>query len=130
MNNASASEILRQIVAIPSVNPALADDPALRGEARLVEFLEPWFEQKGFRAERVGATPGRPNLLARFGAAAPEKTILFESHLDTVGVAGFAGDPFALREEDTRKNDRTGAPTARSGQGGFWPLSIKTCNGG
>ena len=58
MNNASASEILRQIVAIPSVNPALADDPALRGEARLVEFLEPWFAQKGFHAERVGAASG------------------------------------------------------------------------
>lgn len=93
----SASELLRQLVAIPSVNPALSDDDALRGEARLVEWLEPWFAAKGFRTERVGATPGRPNLLARFGAAAPAKTILFESHLDTVGVEGFAGDPFALR---------------------------------
>ena len=111
MKNAVASEILRQIVAIPSVNPALADDPALRGEARLVEFLEPWFAKKGFRAERVGATPGRPNLLARFGAAAPERTILFESHLDTVGVAGFAGDPFAPREENGRLYGRGACDT-------------------
>ena len=103
MNAASASELLRQVVAIPSVNPALADEASLRGEARLVEFLEPWFAAKGFRTRRVGATPGRPNLLARFGAEKPLKTILFESHLDTVGVGGFKGDPFALRAEKRRQ---------------------------
>jgi acetylornithine deacetylase/succinyl-diaminopimelate desuccinylase-like protein len=102
MKPSAASELLRQLVALPSVNPALADDDALRGEARMVDFLEPWFAARGFRTERVGATPGRPNLLARFGADAPKKTILFESHLDTVGVAGFVGDPFALREENGR----------------------------
>lgn len=107
----SASEILRRLVAIPSVNPALSSDDALRGEARLVEWLEPWFAAKGFRTERVGATPGRPNLLARFGAAAPAKTILFESHLDTVGVEGFAGDPFALREADGKLYGRGACDT-------------------
>ncbi len=102
MNTVSVSEILRQIVSIPSVNPALSEVDSIRGEARLVEWLEPWFVQKGFRTERIGSTPGRPNLLARFGSAAPKKTILFESHLDTVGVTGFQGDPFVLREENGR----------------------------
>ena len=111
MNSASASELLRQVVAIPSVNPALADEASLRGEARLVEFLEPWFVAKGFRTRRVGATPGRPNLLARFGAEKPRKTILFESHLDTVGVGGFKGDPFALRAENGRLYGRGACDT-------------------
>lgn len=111
MNSSSASELLRQIVAIPSVNPALSDDEAIRGEGRIVEWLEPWFAAKGFRTERVGATPGRPNLLARFGASAPKKTILFESHLDTVGVNGFQGDPFALREEGGRLYGRGACDT-------------------
>ena len=102
MNTNSVSEILRQIVAVPSVNPALADADSIRGEARLVEWLEPWFAQKGFRTERLGSTPGRPNLLARLGASWPKKTLLFESHLDTVGVTGFQGDPFVLREENGR----------------------------
>ena len=102
MKSASAIELLRQIVAIPSVNPALTDDDALRNEARLVAELEPWFAALGFRTQRVGKTPGRPNLLARFGAAQPQKTILFESHLDTVGVAGFQGNPFVLREAGGR----------------------------
>jgi acetylornithine deacetylase/succinyl-diaminopimelate desuccinylase-like protein len=106
-----ASELLRQLVALPSVNPALATDDAIRGEARLVDFLEPWFAAHGFHTQRVGATPGRPNLLARFGSAAPKKTILFESHLDTVGVAGFQGEPFALREEGGRLYGRGACDT-------------------
>ena len=111
MNSVSAAELLRQLVAVPSVNPAMSDDPALRDEWRIVEALEPWFAARGFRVERVGQTPGRPNLLARFGAAAPKKTILFESHLDTVGVTGFQGDPFALRAEGGRLYGRGACDT-------------------
>lgn len=111
MKSVSAAELLRQLVALPSVNPALTDDPALRGELRIVDWLEPWFAARGFRTERVGQTPGRPNLLARFGAAAPKRTLLFESHLDTVGVAGFAGDPFALREANGRLYGRGACDT-------------------
>jgi len=102
MNPSAASEFLRHLVEIPSVNPALTDDLNLAGEARIVEWLEPLFISKGFRTERVEATPGRPNLIARFGSENPQKTILFESHLDTVGVVGFDGDPFVLRKEDGR----------------------------
>ena len=111
MKNDSVSEILRQIVSIPSVNPALADLDSIRGEARLVDWLEPWFAQRGFRTERIGSTPGRPNLLARFGSAEPKKSILFESHLDTVGVVGFQGDPFALREQNRRLYGRGACDT-------------------
>lgn len=111
MKSIPASELLRQIVAIPSVNPALSDDPELRDELRLVDWLEPWFAARGFATRRVGRTPGRPNLLATCGAAAPEKTILFESHLDTVGVAGFQGDPFVLREDGGRLYGRGACDT-------------------
>lgn len=111
MNAVSAADILRQLVAIPSVNPAMSDDPALRDEYRVVDWLEPWFAARGFHVERVGRTPGRPNLLARFGAAAPKRVLLFESHLDTVGVTGFAGDPFALHEENGRLYGRGACDT-------------------
>ncbi len=100
--NSAAIDLLRQLVAIPSVNPALSDDDAHRGEARLVDWLEPWFAQKGFQTRRIEATPGRPNLLVEFGDERAARTILFESHLDTVGVSGFQGDPFALREDAGR----------------------------
>jgi len=104
-------QILQQLVAIPSVNPALADDDAIRGESRMVDFLEPWFAQRGFRTQRIGATSGRPNLLVRRGPATPEKILLFESHLDTVGVNGFEGDPFKLRESAGRLHGRGACDT-------------------
>lgn len=111
MNTASVAELLRSLVSIPSVNPALSDDDALRDELRLVDWLEPWFAARGFATKRIGKTPGRPNLLARVGASAPHKTILFESHLDTVGVAGFQGDPFVLREANGRLYGRGACDT-------------------
>ena len=111
MNRSAAADLLRSLIAIPSVNPALAEDDALRGEKRMVDWLEPWFAARGFRTARVGATRGRPNLVARFGAESPRKTILFESHLDTVGVAGFAGDPFAMRAAGGRLQGRGACDT-------------------
>ena len=98
MATCGAVELLRELVGIPSVNPAFSGDESACGEARLVEWLEPWFARRGFRTERIGGTPGRPNLVARLGPARPRRTVLFESHLDTVGVAGFDGNPFELRE--------------------------------
>lgn len=109
--NSRVVELLQDIVAIPSVNPALSDDEAHRGEARLVDWLEPWFRQRGFRTERLGGTPGRPNLLARRGRSDARRTIIFESHLDTVGVIGFAGDPFRLRAADGRLYGRGACDT-------------------
>ena len=92
--NSTAAELLRQIVAIPSVNPALSDDDALRNELRIVDWLEPWFAARGFETRRVGQTTGRPNLLATFGAAAPRKTIrspatMFPTRLEKSAPTGF-----------------------------------------
>jgi len=111
MTASLAADLLRQWVGIPSVNPALTKDPALAGEARLVEALEPFFSGKGFRTERIESTPGRPNLIARIGPESPRKTLLFESHLDTVGVLGFDGDPFTLREVGGRLTGRGACDT-------------------
>lgn len=97
-----AIEILRQLVAIPSVNPAMSNDAAHSGEARLVDWLEPWFAAQGLRTRRLEVTPGRPNLIAEWGPENPQKTILFESHLDTVGVSGFQGNPFELHQNEDR----------------------------
>jgi len=111
MISTAAADFLRRLVSIPSVNPAMTDDPALAGEIRMVDALEVLFTEKGFRTERLEVTSGRPNLIARYGSENPRKTILFESHLDTVGVVGFQGNPFTLTEADGRLTGRGACDT-------------------
>lgn len=104
-------DLLRDLIAIPSVNPELDGEESRRGERRLVEWLEPWFAARGFRTRRIEATPGRPNLTATAGPDDAPRTMLFESHLDTVGVDGFQGDPFAMRDDGGRLYGRGACDT-------------------
>jgi acetylornithine deacetylase/succinyl-diaminopimelate desuccinylase-like protein len=106
-----ANDLLRDLVGLPSVNPAFGDDPAVCGEARIASWLEEWFAERGFRTERIEKTPGRPNLLVRFGPEAARRRVLFETHLDTVGVSGFEGNPFELRAEGDRLYGRGACDT-------------------
>jgi len=61
--------------------------------------LEEW----GFRVELQESAAGRPNVIARIGAArgGGARTLLLNGHLDTVGVAGMVHPPWepAVREE-------------------------------
>ncbi len=87
-------ELLQRLVAIPSVNPSLADDPSIGGEARLAEFLAGHLEHAGYKIEWHEATHGRPNVVGRYGPAQPRRSILVESHLDTQGIHGMTVPPF------------------------------------
>ncbi|MFH0907613.1 MAG: ArgE/DapE family deacylase [bacterium] len=89
------AELLHQLVSIPSVNPSLADDPSIGGEARLAEFLAGHLERAGFKVDWHEATRGRPNVVGRYGPAQPRRSILVESHLDTQGIHGMTVPPFA-----------------------------------
>lgn len=111
MNSSAVIELLRHLVAIPSVNPELADDDAIRGEKRLADWLEPWFAAKGFSTRRIETTAGRPNVVAQLGPDKPARTLMFESHLDTVGVTGYEGNPFELREVDGKLYGRGSCDT-------------------
>jgi acetylornithine deacetylase/succinyl-diaminopimelate desuccinylase family protein len=87
-------DLLSRLIAIPSVNPDDCDDAALAGEARLADFLDPLLRARGFSVSRHDTRPGRPNLIAAYGPAAPRRTLLLEVHLDTVGVRGMTIPPF------------------------------------
>lgn len=92
-------DTLRQLVAIPSVNPmgGIASGPDT-GEARLTDYLESLLAGMGLVSIRQEAEPGRENLLARLdGDRSPENggdLILFGVHQDTVPVAGMTIEPF------------------------------------
>lgn len=104
IDKAAAVELLRLIVATPSVNPAFrrdGDDPALFGEERLAVVLKDWLAKRGLAAELDMVEPGRPNLIVRVKGAGGGPRMLWEGHLDTVQVTNMA-DPFTPRIDSGR----------------------------
>ncbi|HMP89344.1 MAG TPA: M20 family metallopeptidase [Kiritimatiellia bacterium] len=93
-NNLNVIELAQKLVAIPSVNPVLTDDPAISGEHRMAEFLESFLDRRGFRVERHEGIRGRPNIVGIYGPQNPRKRLMIESHLDTQGIHGMSVPPF------------------------------------
>lgn len=95
-------ELLRDLVAIPSVNPSgRPPDDRVFGERRVVDYLEDLLRRHGIDCVRQEALRGRENLLARVDGRAPEPIIL-EAHTDTVSVDGMEIEPFDPRLADGR----------------------------
>jgi acetylornithine deacetylase len=81
-------EILRSLVAIDSVNPALV--PGARGEAAIARRVAEEMTAIGLRVHVTEVTPGRPNVVGVLPGRAAGRTLMCCGHLDTVGVAGMA----------------------------------------
>jgi acetylornithine deacetylase/succinyl-diaminopimelate desuccinylase-like protein len=81
-------QLLRELVALPSVNPALVPaDAAVVGEGRVVEFLEAQAARCGLATERRPVFEGRSNLLLRLEPARRQRArVLLAPHMDTVGA--------------------------------------------
>ncbi len=93
-------DILRELIAIPSVNPRLAsaNDPST-GEQRLTAWLLDFFKRAGWRAATQPVHPGRANVVALLPGGRGD-TLLWESHQDTVSAKGMSIDPFAATVRD------------------------------
>jgi len=87
-----ARALTHALVEIDSRNPSLVPGgPGERGCALLLRsVLNSW----GFHTELLDAAPGRPNLVARIGQARGGRTLMFNGHLDVVGVEGMIHPPF------------------------------------
>jgi len=95
----SVTELLKTLIGIPSVNPEDETRPEFAGEARMAEFIDGYLSNKGFATERIELKPGRPNIIARYGAEHPSRTLFIEGHMDTVSIANMTVDPFNANEE-------------------------------
>jgi acetylornithine deacetylase/succinyl-diaminopimelate desuccinylase-like protein len=88
-------KLLSELIAIPSVNPALLDGHKdYVGEERVTAFLEARAKAAGLECERSRVLPGRDNLFIRLRPAKARRTILLAPHLDTVGGLEVPGDLF------------------------------------
>src|SRR5213080_373559 len=79
-------ELLRQLVAIDSINPDLV--PGSAGEEKIACFISDWFERAGLEVAWDEAAPGRPNVIGIARGTGGGRSLLLNAHMDTVGVVG------------------------------------------
>lgn len=108
------SEILSQLISIPSVNPMGRDvDGEIYFEGRLSNWLMEYLQALKVDCERIEVAPGRANVLARFEVGAT-RTLLLDAHQDTVPAEGMTIAPFVPKISDGRMYGR-GAADVKGG---------------
>ncbi len=113
-------ELLARMVSFETVNPEFGGPAG--GEARLAVHLEDLAAAWGLSSQRYPAGEGRFNLLVFCEAGPGSEWLLFESHLDTVGVAGMTVPPFELTADGDRLHGRGACDTKGSGAAMLWAL--------
>jgi len=86
-----AVALARALVRVDSRNPLLV--PGAPGERAVAELLAGILTDWGFRVELHDALPGRPNVVARIGKPGG-RTLMFNGHLDVVGIDGMTHAPW------------------------------------
>ncbi len=84
----SVVQLLRELIALPSVNLAFQPDvPEWTGEARVADCLQAHAEKAGLACAWQEVLPGRRNLIVTLPARDRARgRVIFAPHLDTVGV--------------------------------------------
>ncbi len=90
---------LATAVSIDSTNPSLSSTGA--GEAELARFVASELESLGLAVTVAEVAPGRPNVAATVAGSEGGRSLMWNGHLDTVGVDGVE-DPFVPRIEAGR----------------------------
>ncbi len=108
--------LLRDLIALPSVNPSLLPPGDPRGgELRVVEFLSSLAAGAGLEVELRPVFPGRPNLLVRLLPKGPvRQTLLLAPHSDTVGASDMPPELFQPRSQHGRIYGRGACDTKGS----------------
>ena len=106
-----AVALARALVRVDSRNPSLV--PGAPGERAVAELLSGVLTDWGFRVESYDALPGRPNVIARIGKSGG-RTLMFNGHLDVVGVEGMTHAPWDAAEWGDRIYGR-GSSDMKSG---------------
>lgn len=121
-----ALALTRALVAIDSRNPSLvAGGP---GERACADVLAATLTQWGFRVELQATDTARPNVIARIGRAGG-RTLLFNGHLDTVGVEGMVHAPWDPVVRDGRLFGR-GATDMKGGVAAMCAAALRAADAG
>jgi acetylornithine deacetylase/succinyl-diaminopimelate desuccinylase-like protein len=82
-----AVDFLRQLVQIPTINPAFPsrDYPSV-GETMACELIREKLKADGISSQILAKVPGRGNIIARLAGDRSAKPLLLAGHLDVVGI--------------------------------------------
>lgn len=87
----STLNLLRDLIAIDSVNPSLV--PGAPGEEQVAEAIASTLRAGGMDVQIQPVAPGRSNVIGLLEGKQKGRSLMFCGHMDTVGVAGMAA-PF------------------------------------
>ena len=118
----SVAELAQALVRIPSVNPDGDPGTDRTGEQACAEFVADFLRADGAETALHEVHPGRPNVVARFAAAAGKPRLLFAPHTDTVSVAGMTIDPFGGEIHEGRLYGRGASDTKGPMASMLWAL--------
>src|SRR5215470_4797663 len=92
-------QLLRDLIAIDSVNPSLV--PGAKGESEIARAIAQLLQAGGLDVEVQEVTPGRMNVIGVLDGKEKGRSLMLCGHMDTVGVMGY-DKPFDPEEKDGR----------------------------
>jgi acetylornithine deacetylase len=95
----SAIKLLRELVAVNSVNPTLVRGAP--GEREIADLIAAEMRRGGLDVSIETVTHGRPNVVGVLEGRSAGRSLMLCGHTDTVGVTGMI-DPFTPIERDGR----------------------------
>lgn len=121
-----AIRLLRDLVAIDSVNPTLV--PGAAGEAQIGRAIADEMRRFGLDVEIDDVVPGRPNVVGILEGRRKGRTLMWCGHTDTVGIVGMEA-PFSPIEKDGRLYGR-GAQDMKGGLAAMIAAARAVAKGG
>ena len=111
-----AEKLLRELIALPSVNPAFVPaNDSRAGEQRVADFLASVAARGGLKVERRRVFSRRDNVLARLSPMSKAKRrVILAPHMDTVGHAAMADSLFRPQKRGDRLFGRGACDTKGS----------------
>ena len=127
----NSAKLLRELIALPSVNPAFVpQDSPYGGEGRVGDFLARIAQSAGLAVEFQRVSGNRSNVLARYSPAGRIKQrVLLAPHMDTVGGSPVTEELFRPRLTGNRLFGRGACDTKGSVAAMIWAL-IRLANTG